>query len=245
MNKEILINDFAIRSFRDVADYDYIAARMAYRARLVPQFLWSSLQALEKYLKCILLLNRIKSIKPTHSLEVLLDRFKTHDRFELRLRQPSRDFIKHLDTYGRFRYLETPFYLKGLEIMKLDMVVWDIRRYCRVLDYEINLLDGEKKQMLDIEIQAIKHSETKAPQFFSISGGALEKILKEKEHPAREALLWQNGFFGVRARKTVRLSHYSHSTNSPLSLHPEILDDVLKYIYLPKDVITEYRSDAV
>ena len=149
MNKEILINDFAIRSFRDVADYDYIAARMAYRARLVPQFLWSSLQSLEKYLKCILLLNRIKSTKATHSLEVLLDRFKTHERFELRLRQPSRDFIKHLDTYGRFRYLETPFYLKGLEIMKLDMVVWDIRRYCRVLDYEINLLNGEKKQMLD------------------------------------------------------------------------------------------------
>ena len=73
MNKEILINVFAIRSFRDVADYDYIAARMAYRAQLVPQFLWSSLQALEKYLKCILLLNRIKSTKPTHSLKALLD----------------------------------------------------------------------------------------------------------------------------------------------------------------------------
>src|SRR5713226_2384450 len=28
-----------------------------YRAQLVPQFLWSSLQAIEKYLKCILLLN--------------------------------------------------------------------------------------------------------------------------------------------------------------------------------------------
>ena len=147
------------------------------------------------------------------------------------------------DYHGRFRYLETPFYIKGLEIMKLDMVVWEIRRYCRVLDYEIKLLHGEKKQMLDIEIQAIEQSETKAPQFFSISGGALEKIIKDKEHPAREALLWQNAFFGVRARKTVRLSHYSHSTNSPLSLHPEILDDVLKYIYLPKDVISACRSE--
>lgn len=243
MDKEILINDFAIRSFRDVADYDYIAARMAYRARLVPQFLWSSLQALEKYLKCILLLNRIKSNEPTHSLKVLLDLLKTHDRFELRLRQPSRDFIKHLDTYGRFRYLETPFYLNGLEIMKLDMVVWDIRRYCRVLDYEVNLLNGEKKQMLDIELQAIKHCETKSPQFFSITGGALEKIVKNKEHPAREPLLWQNGHFGVRARKTVRLSRYSHATNSPLSMHPEILEDVREYIFLPKEVVTEYREE--
>jgi hypothetical protein len=43
-----LLNDFAIRSFRDVADGDYIVARMAHRATLVPQFLWSSLQAIEK-----------------------------------------------------------------------------------------------------------------------------------------------------------------------------------------------------
>ena len=114
MSKEILINDFATRSFRDVADYDYIAARMAYRARLVPQFLWSSLQALEKYLKCILLLNRIRSTKATHSLEVLLERFKEQDRFELRLRQPSRDFINHLDTYGVIPPLLAPLLSRGL-----------------------------------------------------------------------------------------------------------------------------------
>jgi len=40
------LNSFAIRSFRDVADFDYIAARMAYRARLIPQFHWSALQAI-------------------------------------------------------------------------------------------------------------------------------------------------------------------------------------------------------
>ena len=53
------VNDFAIRSFRDIADGDYIAARMAYRAMLPVQFLWSSQQALEKYLKCILFIRRI------------------------------------------------------------------------------------------------------------------------------------------------------------------------------------------
>ena len=67
MDKKILINDFAIRSFRDIADYDYISARMAYRAKLLPQFLWLGLQAIEKYLKCILLLNRIKA-KIIHNL---------------------------------------------------------------------------------------------------------------------------------------------------------------------------------
>ncbi|SPA46665.1 hypothetical protein CBM2629_A60060 [Cupriavidus taiwanensis] len=39
---QILLNDFAIRSFRETADKDYIAARMAYRARLIQPFLWSA-----------------------------------------------------------------------------------------------------------------------------------------------------------------------------------------------------------
>ncbi|MBU0482592.1 MAG: hypothetical protein KKG47_15985 [Proteobacteria bacterium] len=72
MGKYALLNDFAIRSFRDVADSDYIAARMAYRAQLVQQFLWSGLQAMEKYLKCILLLNRIKAKNVRHDLAVAL-----------------------------------------------------------------------------------------------------------------------------------------------------------------------------
>jgi hypothetical protein len=37
-------------ALRDVADEDYIAARALYRIRLDRQFLWSALQAIEKYL---------------------------------------------------------------------------------------------------------------------------------------------------------------------------------------------------
>ena len=165
-----------------------------------------------------------------------------HAPFELRLQEPSRKLIEHLDTYGRFRYLETPFHVKGMEIMQLDMAVWDIRRYCRVLDYEINQPSGEKKHMLDSSIRTIEYSENKPPQLFTIIGGALEKIIVDITHPAREPLLWQNLYFGKRARKRVRLRQYMHFTNSPLTLHPEILEDVLKFVYLPKDVIEAYRN---
>ncbi|MBS1787923.1 MAG: HEPN domain-containing protein [Acidobacteria bacterium] len=242
MDKEILINDFATRSFRDVADFDYITARMAYRARLVPQFLWSGLQAIEKYIKCILLLNRIK-VPRSHDLGEVLDLLEKNAPFELRLKDPSRRLIEHLDTYGRFRYLETPFHIMGLEIIQLDMAVWDIRRYCRVLDYDITLPNGEKKRMLDEEILAIERSETRPPQSFALIGGELEKIIADKKNSAREPLLWKNLFYGQRARKSVPLRHYTHSTNSPLSLHPEILDDVLKLVFLPKDVINAYRAE--
>ena len=47
MNLDPFINDFAIRSFRDTADEDYIAARMCWRAQLIPPFLWSTLQGIQ------------------------------------------------------------------------------------------------------------------------------------------------------------------------------------------------------
>src|SRR5437867_3718571 len=77
---DALINDFAVRSFRDVADAEYIAARMACRAALVPQFLWASQQTVEKYLKCILLLNRIPARKVFHDLDRALRKIKESGR---------------------------------------------------------------------------------------------------------------------------------------------------------------------
>jgi HEPN domain-containing protein len=65
---------FATRVFRDQADRDYIAARLSYRAQLRDQFLWSALQALEKYFKGILLFNE----RPTEELrpEQIFDYFR-------------------------------------------------------------------------------------------------------------------------------------------------------------------------
>ena len=63
MNTEISLINFANRCFRNIADKDYIAARLCYRNGLVPQFHWQALQAIEKYLKAILLINRYPSSK--------------------------------------------------------------------------------------------------------------------------------------------------------------------------------------
>lgn len=65
---ERFVNGFGTQSFRDQADRDYIAARLACRHELFPQFLWSSHQAIEKYLKAILLYNRIKANQVGHDL---------------------------------------------------------------------------------------------------------------------------------------------------------------------------------
>ena len=84
----ILVNDFAIRSFRETADKDYITARMAYRARLIQPFRWSALHCLEKYVKGILLLNRVDAKNLGHSVLPGIERMKQHGKFELDIREP-------------------------------------------------------------------------------------------------------------------------------------------------------------
>lgn len=241
MNLDPLINDFAIRSFRDTGDGDYIAARLAFRAQLIPQFLWSSLQSIEKYLKCVLVLNRI-SARKGHDLGNILKVFEKSKKFEVRLTDATSEFLGYLDTYGRHRYNETPYYTRGHELISLDRAVWEVRRYARVMDYTINTIEGKSVNLLPHEIAANEDAEKHSPHRFHIIGGRLESIIANRNHPSREPLLWQNAFFGRKPRKTVTLPGRSENGNSPLSLHPEILNEILNYVWLPKDVINAYRN---
>lgn len=235
-HRDALINSFAYRSFRDMADGDYIAARVAYRAQLVPQFLWLSQQAIEKYLKCILLLNRIPATRVGHNLGKALGLIDAQAPFTLSLSESSRTFIVHVDTYGQCRYLETSFYVRDFDVIRLDRSVWDLRRYCTVLNYEMKLSNGKTVVALDIEIQKIKNSELGAPKPFRLDGGRLEEVIDQGDHPARPVLIWNNLFFGGRSRKGIRMRAFMSSTNSPLSMHPEIVDDLDALVMLPKDV---------
>jgi hypothetical protein len=241
---EAFLNDFAIRSFRDIADGDYICARMAYRTRLVSQFHWSSLQAMEKYLKCILLLNRVPAKDLRHDLSKALELAKEKLPFSIRLSEKTLHFVTHLDTFGRHRYFETPYWNRGIDIVTLDRAVWEIRRYCQRINYCIALPGGAKKDLCPLNIQSIEAAETRPYQDFSIMGGVLEDVLKSNTHPAREALIWRNLRYGRTHRKKVRLSPYWQAANSPLSLHPDMVDEVLKFVFLPKDVAEFYREQA-
>lgn len=235
------INSFATRAFRDVADQDYIAARLSYRHGLYSQFYWQALQALEKYLKAILLYNRIKANDINHNLCKAIE-YTNRLPFKMERRADTDNFIQNLAKFGRFRYLEVSYYIHGAQLVHLDQAVWDIRRYCRVLNYEIMCSNGKTKNMLNLELDAIKRTEDKAAQCFQINGGLLEKIIEDKAHPARKALVWQNLFFGKALRKRVSMLTPSSAVNSPLYLYPEILEEVLKYVYLPKEVVSAYRK---
>jgi len=239
-----LLNDFAVRSFRDTADGDYIAARTAFRCTLYQQFFWSSQQAMEKYLKCILLLNRTPATTMRHDLCIGLAKIKCEGRFPLRISPESLKFLEHLSTYGSHRYFETSYYSLGSEIFVLDRAVWEMRRYCTVLNYSLGKPNGEKKEMLEVELRRIEQSENDLPQKLQLQGGYLEKVIRDKEHPARKALIWKNLYFGKRRRRNISYRSRLYSANAPLALHPEIIDEVQKYVLIPEKIVNVYRKKA-
>lgn len=237
----VLVNDFAIRSFRDTGDQDYIAARLCYRSGLIPQFLWAGLQALEKYLKCISVLNRVSASKG-HDLGRLVKELHEKGKLDLGLSTATSEFIDHLDAYGRHRYFEASWSAEGHELIQLDWAVWEVRRFARTLVPFAVKDEDERTLRREQELAAIKASDSAHPHLYSLNGGLLEKIMTDRSHKARDALVWQNGCFGQSRRTAVKIWPGLHASNSPLFLHPEILDEVLKYVWLPKDVIAAYRA---
>lgn len=239
----ILVNDFAIRSFRETADKDYIAARMAYRARLIQPFLWSALHCLEKYVKGILVLNRLKAQKG-HSVLPGIERMKLNGKFELDLSADVVKFIKNLEDYGaEYRYYEVSYHVEPFDILRFDRAVWEIRRYCQPLDYDI-AVNGRTVNLLSHELDRIHRAKAGHEKGTCIMGGVLEKIIEKKDHPAREALIWNNLFFGPSRRKGVKMRPEWESGNSPFFMHPEIIDEVIKYVYIPKDIAEGVRQFA-
>ncbi len=242
MNLDSLMDDFATRCFRDTADADYLLARAAFRYQLAPQALWASLQAIEKYLKCILLLRRIEGKTIRHSLSKALDILASSKKIALSLTPASKEFIRHVDQFGECRYLEISVITYGGQLVALDRVVWELRRFCSPSGY--GYLEGKGKDlpMQRVKLHDIALCEGLIPEKYRLSGGLLEKVIDNLRHPGREMLLWQNGFSGKKARRLVRHRGGFRAVNSPLFNHPEILDEVCRYVHIPSKVAEAYRK---
>src|SRR5450830_901094 len=129
-----MINNFAIRCFRDTGDADYIAARLAIRSRLPGRFLWSAEQAIEKYLKCILMLNRVPALRLGHDIKKALELVNSSLQFKILLSAEESEVFQHIASCNGDRYLIFSFYFEDVELLKLDKLVWRLRQYCTSLD---------------------------------------------------------------------------------------------------------------
>jgi HEPN domain-containing protein len=238
---ERCINSVSTQSFRDQADRDYISARLACRYELYPQFLWASQQAVEKYLKAILLYNRIPATKINHKIDEAL-KLTENLNFKIDLSSRSKDFLSYLSEYGEYRYLDVPYYVNGYLMIDLDLTVWELRRYCQVLNSFVSDSSIEEKELLKKALDDIEKSKSEPRYKFKLHSGLLENIIADRKHPSRPALLWQNAVFGSRYRKTIRAKNHLNAQNSILYLYPYILEELLKYIKIPNKLADAYRE---
>lgn len=232
------LNSFATRSFRHTADGDYIAARLACRHELYPQFLWSSQQAIEKYLKAILLYNRVAAPNLGHRIDKALALFLALP-LGARLSERTKGFLKLIEDHGQVRYLDLPYTVSGHVLPELDLTVWELRRYCQVLDPERALSLDEKREVEEAR-QRVEASHEAPRHRFRLAGGMLEKVLDDPKHPSRAPLVWNNPCFGGRVRNVVKSKYHFHMQNPDLSIYPDMLDELGKYVHISHE--KEWRT---
>ena len=228
----------AVQCFRDTADQDYIHARLAYQNKLTPQFLWSSLHCLEKYSKCILVANGFSTKDFGHVINPAINWFEEKTGLNLNLSADVRKFNEGLEL-ARYRYMSVSNVSKGSDIVLLDKSVHEIRRYCQQFSFD---KEERKSQILDLGNKN-SENEIKSIQRIRLNGGVLERILNNKEHPARKALIYQNAFFSTRKRSTISIRQNITAYNSVFFENPELFKLAKYYIRIEGEVCKAYSNE--
>jgi HEPN domain-containing protein len=230
-----MIYDYAQRSLIYTADEDYISARMSYRAGLIEPFLWSSLHAIEKYLKALLLFNNKSAKNFGHNIVKLLSVAKEIDGLDLRLPAQTESYINYINEFGENRYFEGSAYLEEFALDNLDEVVWYIRRYC----YDRSAYEGYNLRIIDPSYLEDK------PKEYRLPSGLLEKIIEEKPRGYRY-LVWDNYFYGEQKvnRNNIRKKQLKFSVVNPsLAFFGQEAYDVLKdYVDFCSDTNKCFKS---
>ena len=232
-------NEFIYGSFRDVADCDYIAARVLHRLKLFDQFSWAALQAIEKYLKCILLIYDRDTRDIVHNLSKALKQVENIPDINWDFDDEIRKFLEYLTIYGGDRYFTFPRSTEGNELFLFDYSVWKIRRYCRDL-YWMKVIQKQKGiKVYDIHIKSIqsKNCIKNANEFRLDPRGYLEKVLRQKRFAKqREQLIYKNAYYGSHKKHKIIFQRTITSATPAHYIFPDIYTWMKARIKLNKGV---------
>jgi HEPN domain-containing protein len=232
--------DLATRSFRNIADQDYIAARACYRLGLTIQFLFLSQQAIEKYFKAILLYNLKSSKGLSHSISAAKKRVEEIDNLKFELPEESLQFLDYIDCQGVNRYLEKVHYTILDWLPLLDITIWHIRLYCHVMNYDHPITN---ENVLDSELASIcDWRKSDRPYMYRLHGGFLEKVLSEKKNPQRGQLVWKNHYYGDRSKGRFSMRNIMNLVNPTHVLHPECYEYFDSLVHFPREIKREMKS---
>ena len=235
------------RMFVETADKNYILARVAFFFELDWDFLWLSLHAVEKYCKAVLLYNGA-SAPPGHNLLELQDALMSLDE-ALRLKpfdDPKVDgvtwyesdclaehFLRRLNHIGSpsNRYGTYGYHVVPQDLLKVDQLVWSVRRFCRPLRYVLG--DPEAGSFVDVDELRLLSDDPRRWQLGSLL--PLEQLLAKPVQDVRRAM-----FVDCNVPFAPDLPHEYHhmrysSSNAPL---PQMLEE------LATSSCPEYRREV-
>lgn len=241
ITKKALIRDFITRCFRDTADRDYISARLCHRYSLDEQFYWSALQAIEKYLKAILLYNGKSTKKLSHNITNAYKEVLNIKDITFKFPQDIEKYLEHIEVQGKNRYFEYSRLVYGQELLQLDQAVWHIRQYCfylREVPSNNTWVDLLQRNIKKIEDNIKKGPSKKSFAFW----GILEDVLSNKKSDLRKHLVWKNFYFGSYRKKAIRYSPRFSERRPTLVLHPEIYPELEKMVKFSPEVQDYFRK---
>lgn len=221
--QEILIHYAS--SLRNTADEDYIAARISYKLGLTEPFLWSSLHAIEKYLKAILIFNQKNTKKFGHDVVRLLDAVRNIESLsnDFYLPEQAKLFIEYINEYGSNRYRIKTSFLDELTLFNLDLTVWHISRYCCYWNKEY---DETRYRKVDFK-QPVKKPHTQRS-----NNDFLEEVIN-KESAAYPYLDWNNYYYGKTEynESSIKSTQIRFSTiNSTFDIYINAIDILDNYV---------------
>lgn len=239
-----LLSDYVKRSFRNQADRDYIAARVSYRLALYPQFLWSSLQAIEKYLKAILLWS-CQSIKDyRHNALALMKAVADLPSIGFAIPARAANFVEFVTNYGVNRYLDSAVFLNGGELWELDWTVWHVRRFCR--DFLLMPGDADRYEPIHstTRLRESQEAHNQRAVLFRLDG-FLEEVLTQGPAATRAALVYKNPCFSRSKRLKIKNVPWTIMFENPTHvMRPQILPLVEELVQFPKEVRALLRDHA-
>ena len=225
--KELFIN----YCYRDIADKDYLTARLCYRNGLIENFLWASLQCIEKYIKAILLFNDRSTKSIGHNLKKGMDEIYKIKGIKWDFDEEYIYFVeKYLNYYGKIRYFEEPIripfplkqYNEWTKFKNQDSVT-EYLNFLQSRNYKntnmLNQLDNSVWQIrryclnlpsmkINENYRYIKYLEfihskdtKKNPHKLKHFGFIREVIEMGRYKNLKKVLIWRNKYFSTRNRK--------------------------------------------
>jgi len=218
---------------------------MCYRQEFEQQFLWAAQQAVEKYLKAILVFNHRSAKGLSHNILKSYRRVAGIDYLDFKVPERSEDFLEYLDEHGSNRYLTKPSIVRENALDELDETVWHIRKFCISIMNRVPDTDPTEYQPFLARLKSSVHPSYVAnPIRHRLpDNGYLEKIMRESL-PQADLLVWRNLFYG-RRRKNKRGFYSGRIASVARPTHfvwPDTIDLVGQYIDLPRKKRSEVRK---